>query len=202
MHLWPFCKSLTALTLLHRLVLSIELGTVQTGTGKVDPTRKFKCTTAARVISYSLLIRLRLGNYLYHCKSIHGYFSNEILIEITSATCDPTVASYHAKIDVNFPNYFLKPNAKNKCVTVLKCTCLELEKNIFELVKVKSNAKGVCIQSQISLNTWCIVSKQSGSKCFSPVKRWNTSLKSPVYYSKTIVFRIVFGLFIFSCTKV
>ena len=26
----------------------IELGTVQTGTGKVDPVRKFKCTTAAR----------------------------------------------------------------------------------------------------------------------------------------------------------
>ena len=41
-------KSLTASTLLHRLVLSIELGTVQTGTGKVDPARKFKCTTAAR----------------------------------------------------------------------------------------------------------------------------------------------------------
>ena len=29
-------------------VLSIELGTVQTGTGKVDPARKLKCTTAAR----------------------------------------------------------------------------------------------------------------------------------------------------------
>ena len=36
-------QSLTASTLLHRLVLSIELGTVQTGTGKVDPARKFKC---------------------------------------------------------------------------------------------------------------------------------------------------------------
>ena len=35
-------------TLLHRIVLSIELGTGQTGTGKVDSTRKFKCTTAAR----------------------------------------------------------------------------------------------------------------------------------------------------------
>ena len=33
---------------MHQLVLSIELGTVQTGTGKVDPARKFKCTTAAR----------------------------------------------------------------------------------------------------------------------------------------------------------
>ena len=31
--------SLTASTLLHQLVLSIELGTVQTGTGKVDPAR-------------------------------------------------------------------------------------------------------------------------------------------------------------------
>jgi len=38
-------------TLLHRLILSIELGTVQTGTGKVDPARKFKCTTAARDMS-------------------------------------------------------------------------------------------------------------------------------------------------------
>ena len=36
-------QNLTASTLLHRLVLSIELGTVQTGTGKVDPARKFKC---------------------------------------------------------------------------------------------------------------------------------------------------------------
>ena len=57
-HLCPFSKSkfnlykaaqsLTALTLLHRLVLLILLGTVQTGMGKVDPARKFKCTTAAR----------------------------------------------------------------------------------------------------------------------------------------------------------
>ena len=38
---WTFKKS----TLLHRLVLSIELGIVQTG--KVDPARKFKCTTTA-----------------------------------------------------------------------------------------------------------------------------------------------------------
>ena len=45
---------MTASTLLHRLVLSIELGTVQTGTGKVDPARKCKCTTAARD-SYSFL---------------------------------------------------------------------------------------------------------------------------------------------------
>jgi len=36
--------------LLHRLVLSIEIGTVQTGTGKVVPARKFKCTTAARAV--------------------------------------------------------------------------------------------------------------------------------------------------------
>ena len=56
-HLCPFSKSkfnlyealsLTASTLLRRLVLSIELGTVQTGTGMVDLARKFKCTTAAR----------------------------------------------------------------------------------------------------------------------------------------------------------
>ena len=42
-------KHKVASTLLHRLVLSIELGTVQTGKGKVVPAQKFKCTTAARV---------------------------------------------------------------------------------------------------------------------------------------------------------
>ena len=43
-------ESLTASTLFHRLVLSIELGTVKTGIGKVDPALKFKCTTAAREV--------------------------------------------------------------------------------------------------------------------------------------------------------
>jgi len=50
-HFCPFIKvnsTLTVSTLLHRLVLSINLGTVHTGTGQVDPARKFKCTTAAR----------------------------------------------------------------------------------------------------------------------------------------------------------
>ena len=37
---------------MRRLVLSIELGTVQTGTRKVDPARKFNSTTAARDIIY------------------------------------------------------------------------------------------------------------------------------------------------------
>ena len=37
---------MTVSTLLHQLALSIVLDTVQTGTGKVDPARKF--TTAAR----------------------------------------------------------------------------------------------------------------------------------------------------------
>jgi len=32
---------------MHQLVLSIELGTVQTGNGKVDSAQKFKYTTAA-----------------------------------------------------------------------------------------------------------------------------------------------------------
>jgi len=75
-HLCPFSKSkfnlykplsLTASTLLHRLVMSIELGAVQTGTGKVDPARKFKCTTAARVYSFNSLFFLQVsvfvGNY-------------------------------------------------------------------------------------------------------------------------------------------
>ena len=34
--------------MLHGLVLSIKLGTVQTGTRKVDPARNVKCTTASR----------------------------------------------------------------------------------------------------------------------------------------------------------
>ena len=58
-HICPFSKSkfnlyeeksLTESTLLHRLFLSIELITVQTGTAKVDPARKFKCTTAALIV--------------------------------------------------------------------------------------------------------------------------------------------------------
>ena len=43
-------------TLLHRLVLSIELGIVQTGTGKVDPARKFKCTTASRELNVPVFL--------------------------------------------------------------------------------------------------------------------------------------------------
>jgi len=35
--------------------VSIELGTVQTGTGKVDPARKLKCTTAAHVLRSKIL---------------------------------------------------------------------------------------------------------------------------------------------------
>ena len=49
----PFSKSkfnlYEASTLLHRLVLFIELGTVQTAARKVDPARKFKCTTPSCV---------------------------------------------------------------------------------------------------------------------------------------------------------
>ena len=38
--------------LLHRLVLSVELGTVHNGNGKVDPALKFKGSTAARVLAW------------------------------------------------------------------------------------------------------------------------------------------------------
>ena len=38
---------------MHLLVLSIELDTVQTGTGKVDPTRKFKCIIKNIVVESS-----------------------------------------------------------------------------------------------------------------------------------------------------
>ena len=37
---------------MHRLVLTLKLGTVQTGTGKVDPARKLKCTTATRAMGH------------------------------------------------------------------------------------------------------------------------------------------------------
>ena len=36
--------------------MSIELGTVQTGTGKIVPARKFKCTQAARGMLWGLLL--------------------------------------------------------------------------------------------------------------------------------------------------
>jgi len=49
-----YMKPLTASILLYRQVLSIEQGTVQTGTGKVVPARKFNCTTAAHETSLSL----------------------------------------------------------------------------------------------------------------------------------------------------
>ena len=42
-------KDITSETTVVNL-LYIFLYTVQTGTGKVDPARKFKCTTAVRVI--------------------------------------------------------------------------------------------------------------------------------------------------------
>ena len=43
-------------------------GTVKAGTGKVDPARKFKCTTAARDIV------MHIYSYMYHVKlSLHTY---------------------------------------------------------------------------------------------------------------------------------
>ena len=69
---------MTASTLLHWQVLSKELGTVQTGTGKVDPARKFKCTPAARVYvakkseleNQSLWQRLNSSVYVF----LHGWY--------------------------------------------------------------------------------------------------------------------------------
>ena len=69
--------SLTASTLLHQLVLSIELGTVQTGTGKVDPARKFKYTTAAR---RSIIFVLCFSNSSqYFCLYIFLFWRNIFL---------------------------------------------------------------------------------------------------------------------------
>jgi hypothetical protein len=62
MHLWPFSKSKFNLKSarvnfvalagysygVSALFTQCPGDTVQTGTGKVDPARKFKCTTAAR----------------------------------------------------------------------------------------------------------------------------------------------------------
>ena len=57
----------------------MELGTVQTGIGKVDPAQKFKCTTAARVtdmqakfISGDILkgiVSIKLKIIKYTCKN-------------------------------------------------------------------------------------------------------------------------------------
>ena len=40
---------------LSALLTQCPCGTVQTGTGKVDPARKLKCTTAARVLRLSII---------------------------------------------------------------------------------------------------------------------------------------------------
>ena len=60
---------MTTSTLLYRLVLSIEPGTVQTGTGMVNPARKFKCTTASREIDL-LLTKSKPCYYLSYPKLI------------------------------------------------------------------------------------------------------------------------------------
>ena len=69
-----YMKHKVASTLLHRLVLSIELGTVQTGNGKADPAQKFKCTTAARVklkYIFNLYLKNDDGGILYNVKVMH-----------------------------------------------------------------------------------------------------------------------------------
>ena len=74
-HLCPFskskfnlyqAKSLTASTLLHRLVLFLELGTVQTGTGKIDPALKFKCTTAPVTSKVGYILHFTFSRCLVH----------------------------------------------------------------------------------------------------------------------------------------
>ena len=66
-HHWPFRKSkfnLTASTLLHRLVLfsvcfinpMSRRYSTNCRTGKVDPARRFKCTTAARAVVLILFL--------------------------------------------------------------------------------------------------------------------------------------------------
>ena len=42
-------------------LLTQSPGDIQTGTGKVDPARKFKCTTAARVLT-NAHIKRQMGN--------------------------------------------------------------------------------------------------------------------------------------------
>ena len=56
--------------------MSIELGTVQTVTGKVDPARKLKCTTAAHVSVPKGGIRKPKQMYFYHL--IHLFRKNRI----------------------------------------------------------------------------------------------------------------------------
>ena len=80
-------KSLTVSTLLHRLVLSIELGTVQTGTGKIDPARIFKCTTAARGWKKTFFLVLH-GKYFnwYRCEFGRQFLEWKVLTSTLTLT--------------------------------------------------------------------------------------------------------------------
>ena len=42
-------------------------GTVQTETGKVDPARKFKCTTGPAVREVDIVFKRDIFRYLHHC---------------------------------------------------------------------------------------------------------------------------------------
>ena len=44
---------------------------------------------------------------------------------------DLKFASYHAKFDENFANYFKKTEPKIKCAVVLTCTWLGLQKSMY-----------------------------------------------------------------------
>ena len=69
--------------MLHRLVLSIELGTVQTGTGKIYPARKFICTTAALEVDIGSDVRVTLSGESPEIKRTVPFF---ILIQTIRCT--------------------------------------------------------------------------------------------------------------------
>ena len=122
-HLCPFSKSklnlyeawsLTASILLHRLVLSIELGTLQTGIGKVDPARKFKCTTAARVMVIISLEMTRL-NPDRNIFSINAELTLTFLL-------DRGLVHYHHRISIHLKNQFCNITKDRQRLRVVNLT--------------------------------------------------------------------------------
>ena len=82
--------------MLYRLVLSIELGTVQTWTGRVDPAWKFKYTTAARV-NYIVFEKSETFN-----RQGTGFHKLDVDIFILIITCSKFLVPSKMEIILNY----------------------------------------------------------------------------------------------------
>ena len=83
----------------------IELGTVQTGTGKVDPARKFKCTTAAR----DSVDSQQLENYFFYFQSRKvNYY--QAIFKSTNKFIDFKIAiNYEFKVVIKISSFVANP---------------------------------------------------------------------------------------------